>query len=70
MIDVTDVEEVLPGDTITLIGRDGSEAIHAETVAEQCGTITNELLSRLGARLPVVVRSSSSSAAFLKSLFS
>lgn len=70
LIDVTDVEEVLPGDTVTLIGRDGSEVIRAETVAEQCGTITNELLSRLGARLPVVVRSSSSSAAFLKSLFS
>lgn len=51
LVDVTGVESVSPGDTATLIGRDGEDAITAEALAAQCGTITNELLSRLGGRL-------------------
>ena len=43
-----------PGDEVILIGRSGGEEIRAEDLARQCGTITNELLSRLGARLPGV----------------
>ena len=54
LVDVTDVPQAAPGAVVTLIGRDGAERIGAEEVAGQCGTITNELLSRLGARLPVV----------------
>lgn len=54
LVDVTDLPEVEAGDVVTLIGRDGGERIFAEWVAEQCGTITNELFSRLGGRLPVV----------------
>ena len=54
LVDVTDVADTAPGDMVTLIGRDSMAEIRAETVAEQCGTITNELLSRLGHRLPVV----------------
>lgn len=54
LADVTDLPAVSPGDTVTLIGADGRQAIRAEDVAEQAGTITNELLSRLGQRLPVV----------------
>lgn len=50
MIDVTDLAEVTVGDTVTLIGRDGREEISAEEVADRCGTITNELLSRMGER--------------------
>ena len=56
LADVTDVPGAAAGDIVTLIGRDGAEEIAAEAVAARCGTITNELLSRLGARLPVVVR--------------
>lgn len=51
MADVTDIPNVKPGDVATLIGSDGQETISAEQVADQAGTITNELLSRLGARL-------------------
>lgn len=40
--------------SVTMIGKDGSEEIGAVDIAEQCGTITNELLSRLGLRLPAV----------------
>ena len=54
LADVTDVPEAAPGDQVTLIGRDGADMIHAEDLASQCGTITNELLSRLGTRLPIV----------------
>lgn len=56
LLDVTDVPNVRQGDVITVIGRDGNACIRAETVARQCGTISNELLSRLGQRLPVVRR--------------
>lgn len=54
IVDVTDVPCVKPGDVATIIGTDGGQAIRAEDVAGQCGTITNELLSRLGHRLPIV----------------
>ena len=56
LADVTDVPGAAAGDVVTLIGRDGEEEIAAEEVAARCGTITNELLSRLGPRLPVVMR--------------
>ena len=56
LVDITGAGEVRPGDPVTLIGADGPERIPAEEVAARCGTITNELLSRLGARLPVAAR--------------
>ena len=54
LVDVTGVPCVKPGDTATLIGADGGQVIRAEDVARQCGTITNEILSRLGHRLPMI----------------
>lgn len=54
-VDVTDIPEAAPGDAATLIGRDGEETLSAPAVAALAGTITNELLSRLGARLPTVL---------------
>lgn len=50
-VDITDIPDAGPGDIATLIGRDGAEEIRAEEVAVLAGTITNELLSRLGNRL-------------------
>lgn len=55
-LDVTDVPDVRRGDTATFIGRDGDEFISCEEFAARCGTITNEVLSRLGKRLPKVWR--------------
>ncbi len=55
LADVTAVPDAAAGDVVTLIGRDGAAALPAEQVAAQCGTIANELLARLGARLPVLV---------------
>ena len=51
LVNVTGVEDAAPGDIVTLLGQDGDEAITAEALAAQCGTITNELLSRLSGRL-------------------
>ena len=50
ILDVTGIE-VQEGDIATLIGRDGEEEILAVALAERAGSITNELLSRLGGRL-------------------
>jgi len=52
MIDVTDVESVSAGDVATLIGSDGAETIGCEELAAASGTITNDILCRLGSRLP------------------
>lgn len=51
IVDVSDIPGVRAGDTAVVIGRSGEEQISAYDLADQCGTITNELLSRLGARL-------------------
>jgi serine/alanine racemase len=54
MLDVTGVEHVNAGDIATLIGKDGNEEVRCEDVAEACGTITYDILCRLGSRLPRV----------------
>ena len=51
LVDVTDLPPVQAGDIAVVIGTDGQETISAMEVAQRCGTITNELLSRLGPRL-------------------
>ncbi|MCI9467406.1 MAG: serine racemase VanT catalytic subunit [Ruminiclostridium sp.] len=51
LVDVTDCPPVAPGDTAVLIGTAGGLEITACDLAKQAGTIANEILSRLGARL-------------------
>ena len=51
MLDVTGVAHVQEGDIVTFIGREGENSILAVEIAELAGTITNELVSRLGSRL-------------------
>ena len=57
LVDVSRIPdgEIAQGDTAVLIGRSGQEEITAGELAERCGTITNEILSRLGARLERVI---------------
>ena len=52
MADVTGADDVCPGDIATLIGTDGDEEARCEDVALASGTITNDILCRLGSRLP------------------
>lgn len=55
-VDVTDVEDAAVGDIVTLIGAEGYDALSAPAVAEAFGSISNELLCRMGPRLSVVTR--------------
>lgn len=52
IIDVSNIKEVKQGDIVTLIGEE--EPIKVENVSYNSNTITNELLSRLGRRLPII----------------
>lgn len=51
LVDISGIPQASAGDTAVLIGTSGNEEITAVQLASQCGTITNELLSRLGERL-------------------
>ncbi len=56
LVDISDIpEEVSTGEIAVLIGTSGALQIRAEEIAEQSGSITNEVLSRLGVRLPRLV---------------
>jgi serine/alanine racemase len=55
MADVTDIPEVKTGDIAVLIGKSSGDEISAGDIAEKAGTITNEILSRMGARLERII---------------
>ncbi|MDR0817742.1 MAG: alanine racemase [Clostridiales Family XIII bacterium] len=52
MIDVTDVPGVTEYDEVVIMGTKGGLTISAEEIAEKTGTITYEVLTRFGQRLP------------------
>ncbi|MFZ5980628.1 MAG: alanine racemase [Candidatus Zixiibacteriota bacterium] len=52
MVDVTDIKGVKLEDEVTLIGRDGSENISAEQLADWTGTINYEVLSHISQAIP------------------
>ena len=54
MIDVTDIAGVTQGDEVVLIGRQGAENISADEVAGWAETISYEVLTSVGARVPRV----------------
>jgi alanine racemase len=54
LIDVTDIEGVQCEDEVVLIGTQGNETITVDTMAEQCGTISYEILCNVGKRVPRV----------------
>ncbi len=51
LLDVTEVPDAAPEDEVVFIGGQGAEKISAEEFAEWSDTISNEIVSRLGARL-------------------
>jgi alanine racemase len=53
-VDLGDVSGARSGDVATLIGADGDESILVDEVAQRCGTISYEVLTRLSTRLPRV----------------
>ena len=56
LVDVTDIPAVSPGDVAVLIGRSGTQELTACNLAEQTSTISNEILSRLGGRLKLMLQ--------------
>lgn len=58
-VDVTGIEGVQFGDSVTLLGRDGDDEISADELAEKLGTIPYEVFCRLSARVPRLYRSGS-----------
>lgn len=55
LVDATNIPQVKAGDSAVLIGTEGEETISVYEIAAACGTITNEILSRLGPRLERIV---------------
>ena len=51
MIDVSDIRDIKPGDEVVLMGRQGDEEISAGELAERAGTITWEIITRIGSRV-------------------
>lgn len=56
MVDVSDIEGVLPEDEVVLMGRDGEDSITAEDIAKWSGTISYEVLLSVGSRVERVRR--------------
>ncbi|NLZ46118.1 MAG: alanine racemase [Clostridiales bacterium] len=54
MIDVTGLD-TKAGDTVTLIGLDGSECITADDIADICGTIGYEIVCGITKRVPRII---------------
>lgn len=54
VVDLTDAPQAETGDAATLIGRGGGEEITVDEVARKAGTISYEILTGLGPRLPRV----------------
>jgi alanine racemase len=52
MIDLTDIPEAEQGDEAVLIGADGGRSITADRMAEAAGTISYEILTGIGPRVP------------------
>ena len=55
MLDVTDIPGVGLEDEVVLLGKQGDERITAEQLAQWCGTISYEIVSRVHPSLPRVV---------------
>jgi alanine racemase len=54
IIDLTGVPEAQVGDTAVLVGEQGGEAVQVHDLAELCGTVVQEIVSRFSSRLPRV----------------
>lgn len=54
MVDVTQIPEVQPGDTVTLVGTDGDETITVEQIAAQAGSFNYEFICGISRRVPRV----------------
>lgn len=56
VIDVTDVPEVVVGDDVVLMGKQGRDAITVEEIANWVGTITYEIFCGISERIPRIYK--------------
>jgi len=56
MIDVTELDDVKPGDVVTLIGKDGDDEISADELASWYGTIGYEVVCGISKRVPRIYK--------------
>lgn len=56
IIDITNVEDISIGDTVTLIDSKTYNRLNAPDIAEHADSISNELLCGMGSRLPIVIK--------------
>ena len=56
MVDVTGVKNLKIGDEAVLIGKQKKERITIEEIAETIDTVPQEIVSRLGKRLPRIYK--------------
>ena len=56
MVDVTDIPRVSAGDEVVLMGRQGTEQITPEEIAEKINSISYEVLCSIGKRVPRVYK--------------
>lgn len=56
MLDVSGIEGVSMGDTVTVVGEDGGDRITFDELAAKIGTISYELMCLIGRRVPRVYR--------------
>lgn len=55
-VDITDAPGAAVGDIAALVDNRKDSRISAPRIAEQAGSISNEQLSRMGSRLPIVIK--------------
>lgn len=55
IVDVSDIDGVKSGNAAVIIGISGGECIRASQIAKEAGTITNEIVSRMGSRLNRII---------------
>lgn len=60
MVDLVSDHEVAPGDTVTIIGRDGEESIGVKEIAELSSSIPYDILCSVGMRVPRLYRENGS----------
>ncbi|MGB9791452.1 MAG: alanine racemase [Thermacetogeniaceae bacterium] len=56
MVDVTHIPDVVQGDEVVLLGRQGEEEITAEEIAERIGTINYEVVCMISERVPRIYK--------------
>lgn len=57
MVDITEIGNVRIGDKVTLISPKKDNELSAPIISDHAGSISNELLCRLGERLPIITKS-------------